>query len=74
MQPQLTPEQQARMARRPRWPRWEPYEVGPNGKVTLKANAKLLPAGAKKPKLDVPPPAATWATPPYASWPAAQKQ
>lgn len=74
MQPQLTPEQQARMARRPRWPHWDPYEVGPNGKATLKAAAKLPPAGAKTPKLNVPPPAATWATPPYNSWPAAQKQ
>lgn len=73
-QPQLTPEQQARMAKRPHWPHWDPYEVGPNGKVTVKAAAKLPPAGAKTPKPNVPPPAATWATPPYQSWPAAQKQ
>ncbi len=63
----MTPQMAARAARFP--PRWQPYETDANGKVTVKANAKLAPAGAKTPKLDVPPPAATWATPPADAWP-----
>ena len=53
--------------------RWQPYETDADGKATVKANAKLAPAGAAKtaaPK--VPPPTATWATPPSAAWPPAQ--
>jgi dihydroorotase len=65
------PQAAARMARFP--PRWQPYETDANGKVTVRANAKLAPAGAKTPKLDVPPPASTWATPPADSWPPARK-
>jgi dihydroorotase len=78
-----TPEGQARIAAqaqavaaggRQRPARWQPYDTDANGKSTVKANAKLAPAGAAKtatPK--VPPPAATWATPPSASWPPAQQ-
>jgi dihydroorotase len=78
-----TPEGQARIAAqaqavaaggRQRPPRWQPYDTDASGKSTVKANAKLAPAGAAKtatPK--VPPPAATWATPPSASWPPAQQ-
>ncbi|HEY0163488.1 MAG TPA: amidohydrolase/deacetylase family metallohydrolase [Edaphobacter sp.] len=65
------PQAAARMSRFPA--RWQPYTVDASGKVTVKPNAKLVPAGTKAPKLDVPPPAATWATPPADSWPAAKK-
>lgn len=68
----VNPQAAARMAQRP--PRWEPYETDANGKSTAKANAKLAPAGAKKPALNVPPPASTWATPPAESWPPAKKE
>jgi hypothetical protein len=57
----------ARMALFP--PRWQSYEVDGNGNVTVKANAKLAPAGAKTPNPDIPPPASTWATPPADVWP-----
>ena len=53
--------------------RWQPYETDANGKATVKANAKLAPAGAvKTAALKVPPPTATWATPPSTAWPPAQ--
>jgi dihydroorotase len=61
------PQQAARAARFP--PRWQPYTVDASGKVTVKPNAKLSPAGVKEKKLDVPPPASTWATPPADAWP-----
>jgi dihydroorotase len=63
----MTPQMAARMARFP--PRWQPYEVDGNGKVTVKANAKLAPAGTKIPNPNIPPPASTWATPPADDWP-----
>jgi dihydroorotase len=65
------PQAAARAARFP--PRWQPYETGANGKATLKPAAKLAPAGTKAPKLDMPPPASTWKTPPADSWPPAKK-
>jgi dihydroorotase len=68
---QRSPQAAARAARFP--PPWLPYEIDANGKVTVKPNAKLPPAGARKPKLDVPPPASTWATPPADAWPPARK-
>ncbi|MBS1799000.1 MAG: amidohydrolase/deacetylase family metallohydrolase [Acidobacteria bacterium] len=71
LQRPMNPQMAARMARFP--PRWQPYETDANGKVTVKAAAKLPPPGVKRPKLDVPPQASTWAKPPYDSWPAARK-
>ena len=65
------PQAAARMAQFP--PRWKPYTVDANGKVTVKAAAKLATLGTAKPKLEVPPPASTWATPPADSWPAARR-
>jgi len=62
----MTPQMAERMSKFP--PRWQPYEVGPNGKVTVKANAKLAPASEKASKPSVPP-ASTWATPPADAWP-----
>ena len=44
--------------------RWQPYDTDANGKATVKANAKLAPAGTKVAAPKVPPPASTWATPP----------
>lgn len=68
--PPRNPQAAARRAQFP--PRWVPYEIGANGKATLKPAAQLPPTGYK-PKANVPPPASTWATPPYDSWPPAQK-
>ncbi len=68
-QAQIAAQAQAVAANGQRRPvRWQPYDTDANGKSTIKANAKLAPAGAAKtatPK--VPPPASTWATPPSLS-------
>jgi len=71
MQRPPNPQAAARAAQRP--PRWQPYETDAAGKTAVKGNARLAPAGAKKPALDVPPPASTWPTPPADSWPPAKK-
>ena len=52
--------------------RWQPYETDANGKSTVKANAKLAPAGTKTATPKVPPPASTWATPPSFTGPTGQ--
>ncbi len=58
-QAQIAAQAQAAAANGPRRPaRWQPYDTDANGNATVKANAKLAPAGALKaaaPK--VPPPA-----------------
>jgi dihydroorotase len=64
------PQAAARAARFP--PRWQPYTTNAAGKTMAKANAKIATTPVKVPP-NLPPPAATWKSPPADSWPTAKR-